>query len=231
MAARLESDLWPALWNYWHPVVHAADVSEKPVAVKLLEQRLVVARLEDRLACFRDLCVHRGTPLSLGWVDGDQLVCGYHGWRYDVSGACTCIPALPCDHPIPRRARVEAFRVEQRYGIIWVCLGEPVAPIPEFVGGRRSHLPARLSSGYHLDGERCSSHREFRRCCPFPLGPRKHPRHTGPSGGARDHHHSLWGGAALCIRRPPQPDAPGVASPCLPHPPAVHYSPAKGPDR
>ena len=133
MATRLESDLWPALWSYWHPVAFAADVSEKPVAVKLIEQRLVVARLEDRLACFRDLCVHRGTPLSLGWVDGDQLVCGYHGWRYDVSGACTCIPALPCDHPIPRRARVEAFQVEQRYGIIWVCLGEPAAPIPEFV--------------------------------------------------------------------------------------------------
>ena len=98
MATRLESDLWPALWSYWHPVVFAPDVSEKPVAVKLLEQRLVLARLKDRLACFRDLCVHRGTPLSLGWVDGDELVCGYHGWRYDMSGVCTCIPALPAGH-------------------------------------------------------------------------------------------------------------------------------------
>jgi phenylpropionate dioxygenase-like ring-hydroxylating dioxygenase large terminal subunit len=132
MATRLESDLWPALWRYWHPVAFAADVGEKPVAVTLLHQCLVLARLGDRLACFRDLCVHRGTPLSLGWIDGDELVCGYHGWRYASSGACTCIPALPARHPIPRRARAEAFRVEERFGIVWVCLSEPVAPIPEF---------------------------------------------------------------------------------------------------
>jgi phenylpropionate dioxygenase-like ring-hydroxylating dioxygenase large terminal subunit len=131
-ASRLESDLWPALWDYWHPVAFAADVGEQPVAVTLLAQRLVLARLDGAIACFRDLCVHRGTPLSLGWVDGDQLVCGYHGWRYDRSGACTHIPALPAEHPIPRRARVERFRSDVRYGIVWVCLGQPAAPIPAF---------------------------------------------------------------------------------------------------
>jgi phenylpropionate dioxygenase-like ring-hydroxylating dioxygenase large terminal subunit len=132
VAARLESSLWPALWNYWHPVAFSADVTDKPHAAKLLDQRLVLARLGDRLACFRDLCVHRGTPLSLGWIDGEELVCAYHGWCYDAAGACTRIPALPADHPIPRRARAEAFATEERYGIVWVCLGEPAAPIPAF---------------------------------------------------------------------------------------------------
>jgi nitrite reductase/ring-hydroxylating ferredoxin subunit len=121
VAARLESSLWPALWNYWHPVAFSADVTDKPHAAKLLDQRLVLARLGDRLACFRDLCVHRGTPLSLGWIDGEELVCAYHGWCYDAAGACTRIPALPADHPIPRRARAEAFATEERYGIVWVC--------------------------------------------------------------------------------------------------------------
>ena len=132
MATRFESGLWPTLRRYWHPVAFATAVGEKPVAVKLLAQRLVLARLGDRLACFRDLCVHRGTPLSLGWVDGEEIVCSYHGWRYDRSGACTGIPALAADHPIPRRARAEAFQVVERYGIVWVCLGEPAVPIPEF---------------------------------------------------------------------------------------------------
>ena len=40
----------------------------------------------------RDLCIHRGTALSLGWVADDCLVCPYHAWRYDASGACVRIP-------------------------------------------------------------------------------------------------------------------------------------------
>ena len=52
-------------------------------------------------------------------------MCAYHGWRYGMTGACTRIPALPAERPIPARARVDAYRVEERYGLIWACLGEP----------------------------------------------------------------------------------------------------------
>jgi phenylpropionate dioxygenase-like ring-hydroxylating dioxygenase large terminal subunit len=129
---RLESSLWPALRDYWHPVAYAAQLAEKPLARTLLDERLALFRIDGRPVCLRDLCIHRGTPLSLGWVEDGEVVCAYHGWRYDASGACTRIPALPADRPIPSRARAEAFLAEERYGILWVCLGEPVADIPEF---------------------------------------------------------------------------------------------------
>ena len=128
----LESDLWPLLRRYWHPVAQAIDVLDAPVSVRLLGQNLVVARLDGRVSCFRDLCIHRGTPLSLGWVEDGELVCAYHGWRYRADGVCTRIPALPADRAIPRGARVDAYRVEERYGLIWVCLDEPDGEIPEF---------------------------------------------------------------------------------------------------
>jgi vanillate O-demethylase monooxygenase subunit len=107
-------------------------VLDRPVPVTLLDENLVLARLDGRARCFRDLCIHRGTPLSLGWVEDGNLVCAYHGWRYGADGACTRIPALPADRAIPRRARVDAYRAEERHGLIWVCLGEPRADIPEF---------------------------------------------------------------------------------------------------
>lgn len=127
-----DHDLWPALRRYWHAVAMADQVLDKPVPIRLLGERLVLARLGNRLACFRDLCVHRGTPLSLGFVDGDAMVCGYHGWAYDAEGTCIRIPSLPEGRAIPARARAEAYRVEERYGLIWVALDEPARPIPEF---------------------------------------------------------------------------------------------------
>lgn len=133
MSGPLEHQLWPALRGYWHPVAYAAEVPDgRPHAVRLLGERLVLARLADGLACFRDLCVHRATALSLGWIDEGQLVCAYHGWRYEGSGRCTHIPALPAGRPIPAGARVERFACEERYGLVWVCPGDPVVAIPEF---------------------------------------------------------------------------------------------------
>ncbi len=128
----VETDLWPALRRYWHPVAYSSEVADAPAPVRLLEHRLVLVRLAGELVCFRDLCIHRGTPLSLGWVDGDELICAYHGWSNNRTGACTRIPALQDGRSIPSRARVDRYLVEERYGLIWVCLETPAIGIPAF---------------------------------------------------------------------------------------------------
>lgn len=129
----LEHQLWPALRRYWHPVAYAAEVGDGPTPVRLLGERLVVARLGDEVACFRDLCIHRATALSLGRVEGEELVCAYHGWRFAASGRCVHIPALEPGRPIPPRAQIERFACAVRYGLVWVCLvDDPVVGIPEY---------------------------------------------------------------------------------------------------
>jgi len=129
----LEHELWPALRRYWHPVAYLEEIGDRPHPVRLLGERLVVARLGDRVECFRDLCVHRATALSLGRIEGGELVCAYHGWRYAPDGRCVHIPALPADRPIPTRARIARFACEVHYGLVWVCLDDdPVVGVPPY---------------------------------------------------------------------------------------------------
>jgi len=126
------SDLWPALRHFWHPVALAETVQDRPVLARLLSEPLALARLGGKIVAFKDLCIHRGTPLSLGWVEkGESLVCGYHGWTYAADGRCIRVPSLPSGSPIPPKARATAYWCEERYGFVWVCLDEPHAPIPE----------------------------------------------------------------------------------------------------
>jgi phenylpropionate dioxygenase-like ring-hydroxylating dioxygenase large terminal subunit len=120
-----------ALRQYWHPVAQSHEVGERPVGRTLLEQEIVLFRADDRVAALHDLCIHRGTPLSLGSLDGPNLVCAYHGWTYDREGVCIRIPSVPPDRPIPEKARVPRYGAEERYGLVWVCLDEPRASIPE----------------------------------------------------------------------------------------------------
>jgi phenylpropionate dioxygenase-like ring-hydroxylating dioxygenase large terminal subunit len=124
-----------ALRHYWYPVARSADVTDKPVGTMLLDEPLVLWRSASGLAAFRDLCVHRGTRLSIGSVVNGELRCAYHGWTYCGDGAVSRIPAIPGERGIPSRARAIAYPTSERYGLVFVCLGTPRRPIyevPEF---------------------------------------------------------------------------------------------------
>ncbi|MCU1432481.1 MAG: Rieske (2Fe-2S) domain protein, partial [Actinotalea sp.] len=116
-----------ALAGYWHPIAQSHDVDEKPRRFSLLEDDLVVYRDADGVAAFRDICIHRGAALSLGWVREGRLVCPYHGWQYDRTGACVKIPSRPADAPIPAAAKAKAYQVREQYGLVWVAMTDPVA--------------------------------------------------------------------------------------------------------
>lgn len=124
-----------ALRDYWYPVATAGELGEKPLARKLLDTPLVLWRSADGIRAFRDVCIHRGARLSLGWVEGSELTCPYHGWCFDRDGKVVRIPSLPPERPIPAKAAVDSYRCKERYGLIFVCLGTPRAEIydvPEF---------------------------------------------------------------------------------------------------
>lgn len=122
-----------ALRDYWHPVAFSSEVTDRPAPVTLLDERVVLYRTASgRAVAHKDLCIHRGTPLSLGWVEEETLVCAYHGWSYAPDGKCIRIPSVDPARKIPPKARLTTFRTVERYGIVWICPGEPAAPIADF---------------------------------------------------------------------------------------------------
>ncbi len=122
----------PKLLACWHSVAYSKEVgSEKPFGTFLLDQAVVVWRSSDGgVHAMRDLCIHRGTALSLGWVKEDCLVCPYHAWEYDKRGKCVFIPQAP-DMAIPDKARTPTYHCQEKFGLIWVALEEPVYPLPD----------------------------------------------------------------------------------------------------
>jgi vanillate O-demethylase monooxygenase subunit len=123
---------WNALSRFWHPVAFSSSVRDRPLAARLLDEPLVVFRSSAGVTVARDLCLHRGARLSLGHMDGDTLVCGFHGFHYDPTGRCTRIPAHP-GIAIPSKLCLQTYPAVERYGLVWVCLGgEAVAPLPEW---------------------------------------------------------------------------------------------------
>ncbi len=135
-------NLHPEFRSFWHPVAWSHEVVEQPVAVTLLGEPLVVVRPPTgKVVAFIDECPHRGAPLSLGRLEGGELVCAFHGWRFGPEGDATCIPALGPDGAIPSRARLaQPAGVCERYGIVWVALEEPRLAIPAWPDGDDDRL-------------------------------------------------------------------------------------------
>lgn len=128
------------LINLWYVAEWSHAVKDKPVKVKMLGQNFVLFRdAAGKVNCLSDVCLHRGGSLAGGSVHKDCVACPYHGWRYNGSGEVTFIPTRGEGGKIPERARIDAYPTEERYGMIWVFLGDlpeseryPIPPFAEY---------------------------------------------------------------------------------------------------
>jgi phenylpropionate dioxygenase-like ring-hydroxylating dioxygenase large terminal subunit len=123
------------LKNDWHVVASSQDLLPgKIMKVRLLGQDVVLWRNSNNEAvAWEDRCPHRGASLARGWVENDALVCPYHGLAFNGEGKCSHIPAHPeAAPPKKSKACVTTYNLQERYGMIWVCLGTPEQDVPEF---------------------------------------------------------------------------------------------------
>lgn len=129
--------------NFWYVAAESAAVTfgaEKPLKVMMLGQNFALWRdTKGKVNCVSDTCSHRSGALSDGRIRDDCLECPYHGWTFNGDGSCVRLPSLGADAKIPERTRVDAYPVEERYGLIHVFLGDlpeaerpPIQPAPEF---------------------------------------------------------------------------------------------------
>lgn len=143
-------DVDPALQGEWLAVATSDDVGPAPIRRTILGEALVVWRNREGVHAFRDLCIHRGTALSLGRVEDDALVCPYHGWRFAASGQCILIPAQP-ELPIPTKAKAYSYRCQEQHGLVWVALGQPTLPPPSYPEARDPSFKTILCGPYAVD--------------------------------------------------------------------------------
>lgn len=129
-------DDWEILSRCWHPVAFTSDIKSEPFKAKLLDVELVIYKTSFGITVARDICPHRGTKLSNGYVRDDTLICPMHGLRYDNKGGCTKIPSAGTSAKrMPPRMHLQTLKSENRYGIIWACFSnEPIFPIPKWPG-------------------------------------------------------------------------------------------------
>jgi phenylpropionate dioxygenase-like ring-hydroxylating dioxygenase large terminal subunit len=120
------------LRHHWYVVAESADVSgATPLAVRLLGVDYVVWRSADgELVAAPDRCPHRESPLSIGTVTNGCLACPYHGWTFGYGGTCVASPSSVAGRPVPPNANLDVIHVRDRYGLSWICPGEPAAEIP-----------------------------------------------------------------------------------------------------
>jgi len=98
--------------------------------VRIMGEDLTIYRGEDGVAyAVASRCAHRGTQLSVGFVEGNRIRCLYHGWQYDGSGQCVERPAERDPHACGN-IRIRSYPVVEYLGLVLVYLGEGNAPAP-----------------------------------------------------------------------------------------------------
>jgi phenylpropionate dioxygenase-like ring-hydroxylating dioxygenase large terminal subunit len=116
------------LTDFWHIACRSDELGSRPLARTVQGLPLVLFRAEGgSAATLLDRCPHRNVPLSLGRMTESCLQCGYHGWKFDGSGACREIPGLLSDADAKAR-RVVAFPTLEQDGYVWVYTNPEAVP-------------------------------------------------------------------------------------------------------
>jgi 3-ketosteroid 9alpha-monooxygenase subunit A len=129
----------------WFALANSGDAGRKPTTLHYFGQDLVLYRGESgRVVLLDAYCPHMGTHLGSGensatslsptHMEGDNIRCPFHAWRFGPDGVCNHIPYH--DGPIPPAAKIKSWPVEERYGIIFAWHDPehraPDYPVPEF---------------------------------------------------------------------------------------------------
>jgi phenylpropionate dioxygenase-like ring-hydroxylating dioxygenase large terminal subunit len=154
------------LRRYWHAAAYADALETGPVAITILDEPVVLARIDGAPVATVDRCPHRGAPLSGGDVvdrpDGQCLRCPYHALHFNGSGRAVHLPAAASDR-LPSRLDLDLLPCVEQYGIIWLSLdAEPLGSIPPWgafdnPGGARFQMvpeawhamPSRIAENFN----------------------------------------------------------------------------------
>lgn len=122
------------LRRFWQPVAMVSQLTNRPLAVKILGEELVLFRDgSGRLGLLHKHCSHRGASLEFGVVCADGLQCCYHGWKYATDGTLLETPGLCAASGLSEklgarmseRVRHGAYPALEYAGLVFAYMGPP----------------------------------------------------------------------------------------------------------
>ena len=117
--------------NAWYAAAWDVDIRHALFPRTICGKHVVMYRRADgTVSALEDACWHRLVPLSKGRLEGDTVVCGYHGLKYNAQGRCTFMPSQETINP---SACVRAYPVVERHRFIWLWMGDPALADPALV--------------------------------------------------------------------------------------------------
>src|SRR5215467_7051624 len=115
--------------SYWIPALLSDQLREiecAPVRVKLFSERLLAFRdTQGRVGVIDEFCAHRGVSLWFGRNEENGLRCPYHGWKYDVTGACMEVPSEPVESGFCNKIKLTSYPCVELGDVIWIYMGPP----------------------------------------------------------------------------------------------------------
>ncbi len=123
--------------QYWLPAMLSSELSEPdctPVRLMLLNEKLIAFRDSNgKVGILADACPHRGASLFFGRNEECGLRCVYHGWKFDVDGACVDMPNEPAESNFKHKVKAVSYPCQERGGLVWTYMGprETPPPLPE----------------------------------------------------------------------------------------------------
>lgn len=113
------------LKNIWYVICESKEISNKPQSLKRLGQNFVLYRTQEgNIACFDDICTHRGVSLGQGQIIDGCLQCPFHGFEFNQAGECVKIPANGKDARVPRRFNLRKYNTYELDDFIFIYYGE-----------------------------------------------------------------------------------------------------------
>jgi len=121
------------LRNCWYMAAWSGEVADAPFARRILDEPVLLYRRRDGVAvALTDRCPHRFAPLHMGkLLDGDRIQCPYHGLEFDSAGRCVFNPQG--SGATPAAAALRSYPLHEKYGGLWIWMGEPERADPALI--------------------------------------------------------------------------------------------------
>lgn len=100
------------LKDEWFPLLFEKELKNRPISKYLLNQKLVILRLNGEIVCFEDRCPHRNVPLSNGEIIDEKIRCNYHGWCFTKDG----------NHSCNKNISIKKYHIKVIQNLIWINL-------------------------------------------------------------------------------------------------------------